>query len=393
MTLLVSCVLAIAAGLLAVPVIMFVVEIAAAIMSKPRQSLPTGGPSQRVAVLVPAHNESNGILSTLEDIKEQLRTGDRLLVIADNCTDNTVLIAKAAGAEVYERNDPARAGKGYALAFGVEQLKQDPPPVVIIIDADCRVGENTIDELAKACAENQRPAQAVDLMMAPDDSTINYRVAEFAWRVKNWVRPLNLPCQLMGTGMAFPWKVVTSANLASGSVVEDLKLGLDLARNGYPALFCPTAKVTSHFPLSVIGARTQRTRWEQGHLNMIVANAPRLIYAAIVHGDLKLLALALDLAIPPLSLFVVVLAAMCFLSGVAAIFGFSPLALFISATCFLALPVAVFMAWLKYGRDVLPTSATFLVLSYVIAKLTIYRSIMSGNKRSHWIRTERKKIE
>ena len=52
--------------------------------------------------------------------------------------------------------------------------------------------------------------QILDLMTAPEDSPINYRVAEFAWRVNNWVRPLGLaalglPCQLMGTGMAFPW--------------------------------------------------------------------------------------------------------------------------------------------------------------------------------------------
>ena len=76
--------------------------------------------------------------------------------------------------------------------------------------------------------------QALDLMKAPDQSVINFQVAEFAWRVKNWVRPLGLsalglPCQLMGTGMAFPWNVVRSAKLASGQVVEDLNLGLELA--------------------------------------------------------------------------------------------------------------------------------------------------------------------
>jgi hypothetical protein len=72
-----------------------------------------------------------------------------------------------------------------------------------------------------------RPVQALYLMMAPADSQINYKVAEFAWRVKNWLRPLGLralglPCQLMGTGMAFPWEVIRRADLASASLVEDL---------------------------------------------------------------------------------------------------------------------------------------------------------------------------
>ena len=58
--------------------------------------------------------------------------------------------------------------------------------------------------------------------------------------MKNWVRPLglsnlNLPCQLMGTGMAFPWELIRSANLASGSIVEDTKLGLELASGRTPA--------------------------------------------------------------------------------------------------------------------------------------------------------------
>ena len=100
-------------------------------------------------------------------------------------------------------------------------------------------------------------------MTAPDQSTINYQMAEFAWRVKNWVRPLGLsalglPCQLMGTGMAFPWAVIRSAKLASGQIVEDLNLGLDLAMAGSPPIFCPSAQVTSRFPISAAAAERQR---------------------------------------------------------------------------------------------------------------------------------------
>ena len=140
------------------------------------------------------------------------------------------------------------------MDFGLKHLSQDPPAIVIVIDADCRIAEGTIDQLAATCAATHRPVQALNLMTAPDESPINYRVAEFAWRVKNWVRPsglnaLNLPCQLMGTGMAFPWELIRSADLAHGSIVEDVKLGLDLAQAGSPPLFCPSAEVKSHFPL------------------------------------------------------------------------------------------------------------------------------------------------
>ena len=109
-------------------------------------------------------------------------------------------------------------GKGYALDFGLKHLAANPPDIVIIIDADCRVSENAIETMAQACAATGRPVQVLDLMTAPEGSPINYRVAEFAWRVKNWVRPLGLsalglPCQLMGTGMAFPTRYCATRNL------------------------------------------------------------------------------------------------------------------------------------------------------------------------------------
>ena len=50
--------------------------------------------------------------------------------------------------------------------------------------------------------------------------------------------------------MAFPWDVIRSANLANGFIVEDMKLGLDLALAGHSPVFCPSATVTSTFPTS-----------------------------------------------------------------------------------------------------------------------------------------------
>ena len=90
-------------------------------------------------------------------------------------------------------------------------------------------------------------------MICSPNSAQRTRVREFAWRVKNWVRPLGLsslglPCQLMGTGMAFPWEVIADARLATGSLAEDLKLGLELAANGHPPVFCPS-------PLSPVNFR------------------------------------------------------------------------------------------------------------------------------------------
>src|SRR3979490_42469 len=110
MAALVSCLMAILAFLLAIPATIVFLETFVAILLPERQFC---GPASndfrgRVAVLVPAHNEGAGLLQTLEQIMAQLCSGDRVVVIADNCTDNTAKIAAAAGAAVIERKDPTR---------------------------------------------------------------------------------------------------------------------------------------------------------------------------------------------------------------------------------------------------------------------------------------------
>jgi cellulose synthase/poly-beta-1,6-N-acetylglucosamine synthase-like glycosyltransferase len=395
---LISYFLTAAAAMLFVPAAVLLAEVVACMAWPWRKDLPKRRIEsyQSVAALVPAHNESTGLLSTIADIKAQLRVGDRLVVVADNCTDNTASVAVAAGAEVVERNDKVRIGKGYALDFGLRYLSTYPPEIVIVIDADCRLSESAIANLALTCHQTGRPTQALDLMTAPKQSSLNYQVAEFAWRVKNWVRPLglrnlDLPCQLMGTGMAFPWQVIRSVELASGRIVEDLNLGLDLALAGHPAIFCPSAIVTSHFPDSIKGADTQRRRWEHGHIQTIMAVVPRFLVLAVIRRDLDLLALTLDLAIPPLSLFAVLATGIFALSGMAVLFGFSSTALIVSAVTLMAFAMAALMSWWRFGRDLFPLSAAHLIARYVFGKISIYCNFLFRSSASQWIRTDRKK--
>jgi cellulose synthase/poly-beta-1,6-N-acetylglucosamine synthase-like glycosyltransferase len=384
--------------LCAILVAVFLAEVVAAAVHPQHNDriIPSRDPQRSVAVLVPAHNESIELLPTLADIRMQIRPSDRVLVVADNCRDDTAAVAARAGAEVINRIDPERIGKAYALASGLRYLGTNPPEFVVIVDADCRLGEAAIERLAAACAFTRRPVQALYLMLAPDRSAVNFRVAQFAWRVKNFVRPLGLsalglPCQLMGTGMAFPWHVIKSVDLASGSIVEDLKLGLDLALSGKPPVFCPVAAITSEFPSSLEGAQNQRRRWEQGHIGMILRVAPRYFLAAIRRTDRNLLAVVLDLAVPPLSSLGILVIVMLALSTILTPLGVSSLAMFVNATSILGLIIGTLLCWLKWGRDLLPAASLLLILRYVIGKIPLYLT-MSFGKRLTWIRTDRTKL-
>jgi cellulose synthase/poly-beta-1,6-N-acetylglucosamine synthase-like glycosyltransferase len=398
----VSFLLVISAAVVAVPVAIFFVEVTAATILARRHATPHIGANydlnQRVAVLVPAHNESTGLLPTLAAIKQQLRIGDSMLVVADNCTDDTAAVAAAGGAEVVERRDPDRRGKGYALDFGLQHLSSAPPDIVIMVDADCGLADYAINELVKTCVATGRPVQGLYLMMAPPESQINHKVAEFAWRVKNSLRPLGLralglPCQLMGTGMAFPWDMIRCADLASASVVEDLRLGLDLTSKGHPPVFCPAAGVISQFASSAKAARTQRERWEGGHIGMIFTTFPRMFGWAVARRDWNLLALTLDLAVPPLSLLAILVIGMFAIAASYAVLGFSSLALTVSAATVIAFVLAAFLAWLKCGRDLVPIGAVLSIALYIFGKLGLYRAKFLNKADARWIRTDRRKSE
>jgi cellulose synthase/poly-beta-1,6-N-acetylglucosamine synthase-like glycosyltransferase len=198
-----------------------------------------------------------------------------------------------------------------------------------------------------------------------------------------------MPCQLLGTGMAFPWSVIRTVELASGQIVEDLKLGLDLARAGKPPIYCETAIVTSEFPATTAGADTQRRRWEHGHVDMIVAQAPSLIRAAFTRRDARLFAMALDLAVPPLVLLGLLVVGTLVVTTMAALLGASATAFAISVVSFVLFVLTLVMAWFRCGRDVLPLAAFAGLAPYILGKLRLHRR--RPGAASEWIRTDRNK--
>lgn len=399
----VSCLLASVAGLIAVPIAVFCLEIVAGVLrpNVPELQLPKGAgvaAPPRVAVLVPAHNEGEAIVATLNDIKAQLNPRDRLVVVADNCIDDTAAVARAAGAEVVERHDTQRIGKGYALDWGVRYLDRRAPDIVVMVDADCRVAVGAITHLARACTASGRPVQALYLMTGSRGAHVEQQIAEFAWRLKNWVRPLGLaalgqPCQLMGAGMAFPWAIIRKAAIASGSIVEDLKLGLELAAANHPPLFYPLAFVRSRFAASPEGAKIQRQRWEQGHIEMIRRNVPPLIRIAHTQKNLGLLALTLDLLVPPLSLLCILAVLMVLIAAFAALCGLSAAALVISLFNLLAFAFATYLAWSKFGRDVVPLRAALSIPAYVGAKIGLYGHVLFNRRATQWLKIERRNLD
>ena len=375
-----------------VPVLVLVVQVLMALPAYRPREMPSGR-RPAVAVVVPAHDEALVIADTLLAIIPQLVAGDRLLVVADNCSDDTARIATEAGAEVLVRSDHERRGKGYALDFGVRHLELEPPEVILIIDADCETNSGAIEHLARLCLETGRPVQGLYLMRSPKGAGLKTRIAEFAWLVKNHVRALGfhrlgLPCQLMGAGMAFPWSVISTAALASGHIVEDLKLGIDLTRAGIPALFCPEACISSTFPESAEGTTSQRTRWEHGHLSVILSTAPQLFLQAMRRRDHNLFATALDLCVPPLALLLLLVLMMFAGSAVFYLATDVAFPLWLAAMSLLLLGLSVLLAWGRYGRQVISLASLTYTPFYVLWKIPLYLKFLV-RRQADWVRSKR----
>ncbi|MGZ3441193.1 MAG: glycosyltransferase family 2 protein [Polyangia bacterium] len=376
-------------ALVALPTLVFVVEVLAA-LPRSRRTPAVADPSLRVAVLVPAHDEERGIAATLATIVPQLRANDRLVVVADNCSDATADVARAAGADVFERSDGSRRGKSFAVASGVTYLAADEPDIVILVDADCRVEAGAIEALRAAAVE--RPAQAAYVMRAPDGAPPTRRLAELLFLVRNVVRPLGLgrlgvPCLLTGAGMAFPWSLIRGAPLASGSVVEDLQLAIDLAADGTPPRFCSAAHVTSFFPTGEPAAAAQQTRWLWGVVRAM-AQAPRLALAAVRHRQPSLLGLAAELAVPPLTLlFALWTLALTVALGVG-LWAHDLRPAVVAAAGMSACALAIVAAWLRFARDRVPARV---LLGAPLYALPAMRSAVVAlvRRRQKWNRTAR----
>lgn len=386
-------VLTLFAALLLVPAIVFCVQCLAAQLPSRRVAEPLRTPRPRLAVIMPAHNEAAGIATALNSIQPGLLPGDRLLVVADNCTDGTASVASLCGAEVIERVDAEQRGKGFALDFGLRHLADTAPDIVIIFDSDCHAQDGMIDALARQVAATSRPAQAVYLLSRPTDPEPRDAVSAFAFMVKNLVRPrglarLGLPCMLTGTGMAFPWNVIREARLATGNIVEDLQLSIELTLAGHAPLLCPDARVTGQLPRQGRAARTQRTRWEHGYLQTAIHCVPQLFAKGMFTINRELLSVALDLAVPPLALLVVVMLGTLLTSSAAAMAGAPWRLPAITAAGLLAVATCVIAAWARFGRDTLPPSALLACPLYVAGKLPIYLNFIF-HRQTSWIRTER----
>jgi 1,2-diacylglycerol 3-beta-glucosyltransferase len=347
----------------------------------------------RFVVLVPAHNEQSGMRATLESLAFCVYPSDarRTVVIADNCTDRTADCAREAEVEVWERVDPTRHGKGFALAWALDRLQteEDTFDAVLVIDADCVASPNMLNAIDQRLRSGASAVQIAYTVANPDAShTAALRFGAF--ELVNTVRflgkqRLGLSCGLVGTGMAFTKELLEREPWTATSLVEDAEYHLRLVQAGERAEFVPEAWVSSAVPTSLKASSDQHTRWEQGKLQLVRRWSLRLVALGLARRDIVRVHAGLECLVPPQSL----ITAGSLGSGLAGLLLRSRRLMLLSAVTLVA-QLAFVLAGLRLVRAPARVYRALLVAPMLIAgKVVMYGRLLSGRGPKSWVRTAR----
>lgn len=370
--------------LLCLPTYFLLMEVVAG-LPKRKETAPTGASeSSKVdaVLLIPAHDEGLGMAKILERLLPSIEEGVRPIVIADNCTDDTAAIARTAGVEVWERNVPDLRGKPQALAWAFARLSEQPPEVVLIVDADTWFSHGGPLDLALAAKRRQCPVQAINRIDGRG-------LRDFAFRFRNEARLNGLvnfgaPTQLSGTGFAMPWQLLQEHPLPLGELAEDASWGWELTMAGFGTYLHPEVAILSAPPQSKEGERTQVRRWEHGILAASMRYLPKLLFSACLPPRPRRLLHAFDVAIPPLALLVLA----CFAVSVLGLITGDAMVLAPVSAALCALMLAVLLGWWRYGRETLPFTQLLRAPFYALGKLGLYVGFVFKREKG-WKRTER----
>lgn len=355
-------------------------------LRRSRQFNP-GGYRLRLAVIIPAHNEAKLITRCVNSVTASARHSGycQIVVVADNCTDNTEALAAATGARVIVRDNPELRGKGYALNLAFQQLEQDHLDAFLIVDADSVVSTNLIGEVKRALAGGAAAVQCRYRILDAGQS-LRTRVMDLAFLAFNVMRPKGrsgwgLSAGILGNGFALSAEALRRAPWDAASIVEDLEYHLRLVTASQRVDFINAATVFGATPPGGRAARAQRLRWEGGRLRMAREWCPRLA-AEILRGKWRSAEPLLDLLLLPLSYHVLLL-------GLAFLVLPNPLACYaLAGLCLVAIHVAGAVLLGEHPLD----SALALLASpfYIVWKMTTLRGTISASRRdASWVRTGR----
>ena len=235
----------------------------------------TRKPEKRFAVVIPAHNEERVVGPLIDSLKSQ-HYPDTLFdihLIADNCTDHTADVGRRHGAIVHERTDHKNVGKGYAIKWMIEKLKEygSSYDALVMFDADNLVHPDFLSIMNEKLCSGHKVIQGYLGVKNPFDTWVSVSLAISYWydnRMWQHARSrLGLPCALGGTGLCIDYPLLQEMGWTATGLTEDLEFGVRCVEHDIIPVWAHDAKVYDEKPVTFMASFHQRLRWQQGHFN------------------------------------------------------------------------------------------------------------------------------
>ncbi len=243
------------------------------------------------AVLICARNEEAVIAGLLDSVGSQTYRSGRItpFVLADNCTDRTAEIARSHGAVVYERTDPDRVGKGYALDVLLRAIGKDCPggfDGYFVFDADNLLSPRFVEEMDLTFSEGHDIVTGYRNSKNPTDNwiTAGYTLHFLrTCRLLNGARHrLGVSASVNGTGFLFSRRIAESmGGWKYVTLTEDTEFSADMILRGEKIAYCPDAEFFDEQPTSYAQSRRQRLRWAKGYCQVFRRYGGALIGGAL----------------------------------------------------------------------------------------------------------------
>ncbi len=249
----------------------------------------------RYAVLIAARNEQAVIGQLLDSIGGQEYPAELIdtYVVADNCTDSTAQVAASHGATVYQRQNKALVGKGYALSFLLGKLQEDHGEKrydgYFVFDADNLLDPHYIAEMNKVFSSGHRVVTGYRNTKNFEDNWITAGYGLWFLRESEYLnRPrdtLNIGCAVSGTGFLFADSLLREyGGWDWFCLTEDLEFTAEMAIRGEKIAYCGDAVLYDEQPSSFKQSIRQRSRWIKGYFQVIAEHGGDLLHTLTATG-------------------------------------------------------------------------------------------------------------
>jgi len=234
---------------------------------------PTEDKQYRFGVIICARNEEAVIGDLIASLHNQQYPSDKfdILVVADNCTDQTAKVAGDCGAIVFERSDTEHIGKGYALRWVFDRLMKDDKydyEAFTVFDADNVVDPMYLHHVNRALCCGADATQCYRETKNPFDSVISGCYAIYWYMLTRFYHEARsnrgLPCSIGGTGFAFKRHTIEPNGWNTETLTEDSEFASRLILDGYHIQFVREAITYDEQPTSWRVSVVQRLRWMCG---------------------------------------------------------------------------------------------------------------------------------